>query len=109
MTASVRIIIGGTLLLPLWLSCHAGDGRSGALDLRMPRAERPLPRLFIVPEPAFASPQAPALARPVLAFESGEGPVAIPKGALRVQLSGDASLSLRPRRHGLAVAWRKRF
>lgn len=108
MSAATRLI-GGAVLLPLWLSCQAGDGRGGALDLRMPRADRAMPRLFIAPEPAFASPPALALARPTLAFEDGEGPVSIPKGALRVQLSGDASLSLRPRRHGLAVAWRKRF
>lgn len=107
MNAVLRL--GGTLLLPLCLSCQAGDGRGGALDLRMPRSERPLPRLLIVPEPAFATPPAQSLSRPALAFEDGEGPVSIPRGALRVQLSGDASLSLRPRRNGLAVAWRKRF
>ncbi|MGC4080348.1 MAG: hypothetical protein QM702_25535 [Rubrivivax sp.] len=107
MNTAARLV--GAALLPLCLSCQAGDTR-GPLDLRMPRAERTMPRLFIVPEPAFATPPAHAtLSRPVLAFEDGEGPVAIPRGALRVQLSGDASLSLRPRRNGLAVAWRKRF
>lgn len=108
MNAACRF--GAALLLPLTLSCQAADERTGPLDLRVPRSGgHAAPRFAIVPEPAFATPPALVLARPALAFEKGEGPVSLPRGALRMQLSGDASLSLRPRRNGLAVAWRKRF
>ncbi|EGJ12511.1 hypothetical protein [Rubrivivax benzoatilyticus] len=98
------------LLLPLAGATLAAEPRSAVPDLRTSRHPPAAgPRLMIVPEPAFASPQAALAARPVLAFEDGEGPVVLPRGALRVQLSGDASLTLRPRRDGLAIAWRKRF
>ncbi|MBZ8140927.1 hypothetical protein CLD22_13575 [Rubrivivax gelatinosus] len=108
MRAAARALCAA-LLLPAGFACQANDSVLERLDLRVSRPERHAPRFMLVPEPAFTMPAPNTLSRPTLAFKDGEGPLSLPVGALRVRLSGDSSLSLRPRSHGLSVAWRKRF
>ncbi|MCK7494321.1 MAG: hypothetical protein MZW92_26405 [Comamonadaceae bacterium] len=94
------------LLLPASAACLA-DSALERLDLRVPGRQQAAPRFMLVAEPVTELRR--DVDAPRLAFVANESPVDLPVGALRMRLSEGSSVSLRPRRGGVALSWRKRF